>query len=350
MFKELIYGSLVLFGFTSCEDAYHPKIDTVESHLIVEALITNDPSQNYVQLTRTTGFYSNSPNEAVTGARVKLIDATGTVVLGTESSSGNFHFEMIPSEGQTYILHIEYNNDVYESESVTMPPIPTITNFRADRIEKTEYQTDGYGVPVPSTVISRELYVDLSAKPALANYRFRMRSILEWYYTPPAMGPPPPTVYGWLAIHYFDNYNIAGPKKFSQTDIIEKHPLNTLPYSTAILILPDSTFSGWIYILDQYGTSQGSYDFHEKLNAQFSANGNLFDPIQTQVYGNITCKTDPAKIVYGYFDLNSYRQHRYYLYFTNPSPDGNIIIREITRFPYISDEGQITGHPPDWWE
>jgi hypothetical protein len=350
MFKGVIYISLILFCFTSCEDAYHPKIDTVEGHLVVEALITNDPSQNYVLLTKTTSFYANDPAEAVTGASITLVDGTGNMIKGIESSSGYFIFNTVPVTGLEYKLQISFNNDLYESEPVKMPPIPSITNFYTDRIEKTEYETDSYGVPIPYKVIGRELYLDAPMTSSLSNYRFTMRSVLEWTYSPPMMGHPLPTVYGWLSINYNDNYNIAGPKKFSQTDKIEKQPLVILPYSTSQLLKPDSAFAGWIFILNQFGTSQGSYNYHEKLNNQFSADGSLFDPIQTQVYGNITCKTDPSKITYGYFDLNSYKQYRYYLYFTDPSPKSSITIREITRYPYISSEGQTIEYPPDWWE
>ena len=353
MIKRLIYLSLTLSSLASCEDAYHPKIDTVEGHLVVQGLITNDPAQNYILLTKTTAFYDKTPSETVPGATVNLIDGNGSIIQGKESSQGNFHFDTVPLTGQEYKLQILLNKDIFESESVMMPPVPSIINFYTERVEKTEYQTDAYGVPYPVKVIGRELYLDAPVTQLLSYYRFDMRSVLEWYYQPPMMGPPPPfipPIYGWLSIYYKENYKIAGPKKFSQSDKIEKQPLVLLPYNTSLLIKPDSTFSGWIFILDQYGTSKGSFDYHEKLNSQFSADGTLFDPIQTQVYGNITCKTDPSKITFGYFDLNSYRQYRYYLYFTNPSSNGSITIREITRYPYISDEGKTIEYPPGWWE
>ncbi len=354
MIKELTYLILVMALFASCEDIYHPKIDIVQGHLIVESLITNDPAHNYVLLTKGTSFYDEKFSDGVSGAAVKLIDGAGNSVKGVESSPGNFHFNLVPSPGESYKLQIIYNNDTYESEVVTMPPLPHLINFYTERIEKVEYQNDGFGNPIPVTVVARELYADLPVTTNLSYYRFGMRSILEWYYTPPMTGAPgasnPVTVFGWLSVYYNENYNIAGPKKFSQSNQIEKHPFVRLPYGTIQFIKPDSTFAGWIFVLDQYGTSQKSYEYHEKLNNQFSANGTLLDPIQTQVYGNITCKTDPSKKTFGYFDLNSYRKYRYFLYFTDSQPNGSITIREITRYPIISDEGETVYYPPGWWE
>ena len=60
MIKELTYLILVMALFASCEDIYHPKIDIVQGHLIVESLITNDPAHNYVLLTKGTAFMTRN--------------------------------------------------------------------------------------------------------------------------------------------------------------------------------------------------------------------------------------------------------------------------------------------------
>ena len=162
------------------------------------------------------------------------------------------------------------------------------------------------------------------------------------------MGPPPPPVYGWESHYETGQFNIAGPKKFSQAVQIEKQPIILLPYDAKVFLEPDSIPNGWIIIIDQYGTSKGSYEYHQKLNSQFAADGSLFDPIQTQIYGNIKCKTDPVKMAFGYFELNSYRQYSYYLFLYNPM--GAITLRQIFRYPDIPVEGTKVDLPPEWWE
>jgi len=350
MHKELIYILFSLILFSSCEEYYTPKIDVVEGQLVVEALITNDPTKNVVRLTKTSSFYSKQPLEGYPGARVLLVQIGGQSIEGKESITGNFNFTSVPVVGQSYKLQIIISTDTYESEVVNMPPIPSITEFYTGHIEKKEYSTNGYGVPIAFDFKGRELYVDAPSTAELSNYRFNTRAILEWSWYPMSLfGPPPPPHYGWLSIYPTSDFNIAGQKKFSSTAQIVKHPLMTLPYnSKELYLLPDSIMNGWIMIIDQFGTSTGSYEYHEKLNSQFAADGSLFDPIQTQIYGNITCKTDPSKIAYGYFDLNSYRQYRYYLYFS--VPNGTVVLRQIFSYPNISDQGDQRFTPPDWWE
>ena len=351
MVKLLIYFSFLLVGLSSCEEYYTPAIDAVEGQLVVEAMITNDPVQNFVRLSRTNSFYDKQFTSVVSNATVSLVEINGVVSQGIESDVGYFTFNTTtPVAGRNYKLQIVFNNNTYESEVVTMPPIPSGTNFYTEHLEKKEYRTDGYGVPVPYTVVGRELYLDAPLTAELSNYRYSTRAVLEWTFTPKSMGgPPPPTVYGWLSFHSSDQYNIAGAKQFSMANKIEKQPLMMLPYDTRPII-PGNDPVGWIFILDQYGTSKGSFDFHEKLNSQFAATGTLFDPIQTQIYGNITCISDPSKTVFGYFDLNSYKQERFYIYLPGPNPNNSVAIRQIFNHPYIPDNGENVGFSPDWWE
>src|SRR5659263_222444 len=113
MRKELIYISLSMISFTSCEEYYTPKIDVVEGQLVVEAMITNDLTKNLVRLSKTTSFYDKLPAEAVPGAEVSLMEIGGKVIKATESNTGNFFFNSIPTAGKNYKLLIKLNNDSY---------------------------------------------------------------------------------------------------------------------------------------------------------------------------------------------------------------------------------------------
>ncbi|MCX6239828.1 MAG: DUF4249 domain-containing protein [Bacteroidia bacterium] len=350
MHKELKYLLLLLILLASCEEYYTPNIDLIDGQLVVEAMITNDLSRNFVHLTKTSDFYNKQQTGDVIGASVELIENSSKVVMGTESGTGYFRFSTVPVIGKNYKLRIKYQNETYESEIVTMPPLPTILDAYSGNKVKRIYRTDAYGIPLPLDMKGRDIYIDAPVTNELSHYRFFTRSILQWLYAPAGKGgPPPPPLFGWQSFYDNSIFNIAGPKTFSQSDKIEKHPILWLSYDSRDYLLTDTLVSyGWILIVDQYGISKGSYEFHEKLNSQFTADGSLFDPIQTQVYGNITCITDPSKIVFGYFDLNSYRQYRYYTNLYVQEKD--IKLRQILSYPYIPEKGQIYGFPPDWWE
>ena len=346
---KLVCTLVLVIFLSSCEEVYHPAIKTAGGQLVVEALITNDSTQNFVHLTRTAGFYSVSTSQIVTGAVVKLVDSNGIILSGVESTSGMFGFKKTPQVGQRYKLQILTQGDLYESETVTMPPVPTIDNFYSARVDKKEYVTNASGVPVATTVTGQELYLDAPVTAACSNYRFDFRAVMEWVYVVPNT-PIPPSIFGWQSLLNNNTYNIAGPKKFSQSGKIEKQLLMMLPYNTYGLIQVGASVAGWILILHQYGTTQGSYDYHEMLNNQLTAQGSLFDPVQTQIYGNITCKTDSSKIAYGYFDLNSTTQYRYYINFSTTDPTIGVTIRAIANSPDIPDNGKLVNQHPAWWQ
>ena len=338
---------LLLF-FTACEEYYTPAIDQTDGHLVVDALITNDVSYKSVHLSWSRGFYSTQPTQLVSGAKVELIQATGRVFSSIPTGTGYFTFEMVPETGESYKLRISLGKDIYESEFVTMPPIPSIDSlYVADQVSEV-YKPDIYGKPYAVSLSGLEFYINVPVTAQLANYRFYTRSLIEWIYYPPGIQDPP--VYGWDSFDDKSRYNLASANKMNATtNKIVQHPINFLAYNSQEYLKSDSLKSnGWIIFIDQFGTSIGSYDYHQQINSQFAADGSLFDPIQTQIVGNITCKTDPAKRVYGYFDLNSYRLINYFAKFSGPQ--AGITIRKLINFPYVQVKGQTVGIPPFWWQ
>lgn len=350
MRKEILYLISVFALFVSCEEYYTPKLDEVPGLLVIESQLTNDPKQNFVKISLARGFYSAQPSEKIVGAVVDLIEFKGQTTRATETESGYFTFNKLPVEGKTYQLRVAYKKDIYESELMVMPPLPKIDTLYTGHIIKKLYYTNAYGVPELQEVPRREIYIDAPINPNLGYYKFNWRAIILWQYDPPALGPPPPTTYGWNSFYDGGFYNLAGPKDFSSSKKVFKHPILALSYDMKMYL--DSLSyqpTGWIIMVDQYGISKRSNDFHASLNKQFEAEGSLFDPVLTQVYGNIQCKTDPSKVVLGFFDVKSYRQYRYYFYF-GTGPDEQVVQRRLNRYPEIPDNGFTLGTPPTFWE
>jgi hypothetical protein len=371
MRKELNYLILFLSLLFSCEQIYEPKIDTVNGQLVVEAQITNDLTRNFVHMTRTRSFYDRQPPLEVSGATVDLVELQGKPVRANESSPGYYVFTSVPETGKTYFLRIKILNDLYESAAVVMPPLPTLTNCYSEPVVKKVYITNGEGKPQPFDKQLREFYVDMPVTKELSYYRYDIKTIWQWHCDlNPQTFSEIPSYYGWYVYHEIDKFNLAGPKNFSQVENIQKYPLLTVTYNILDYLHTDTLFTrfdtlysrGCILAIDQYGTSKESYEFHTRLNSQFAATGSLFDPVQTQIFGNILCKTDPAKIVFGYFDLNSYAPHRYFFHL--PTLEGDFTFREILRYPEIPDSNGLLKtrtvdgppderpplRPPVWWE
>jgi hypothetical protein len=366
--------------FLSCEEYYRPALDEVTKVLVVESHITNDPLQNFVQLSKTRNFYSTDAIDWVGGATVELVESNFQIIKAREDSPGYYPFPSVPVPGKKYRLRITIQKDVYESDYLVMPAVPTLDSlYTEDHVDKI-YKTNGYNVPELFDRPGRQIFIDAPSAPGNQYYRFSCRSVIQWIFNPfykndsvgtfsynksakaenleTAFVPPIPLgndtskhfLYGWISVNDNDLFNLTGPKEFSSTKKIQKHLITSLAYNSYEYL--DSTVQmarNWIIILDQYAIPKESYDFHEKMNRQFEATGNLFDPLMTQIHGNIRCKSDAEKIALGLFDLNSYQQHRYYLNLCS-GKDNTVVLRKLNEFFDIPDRGYKKDEPPVFWE
>jgi len=342
MLKRLTYFQFLVILLTSCEEYYTPKIDDINGQLVVDAMLTNDSSRNYVRLTTTSGYYDEKRSFPVLDAEVLLIDKNGVILKGNEIATGSFIFDTVPEIGNGYKLRIKTRDNTYESGMVNMPPLPKILNaYSGDKAKKFYKYNDWNNGLISFNYEGHFIYIDLPVTDSLAYYRFSTRSVLEWF---PVIG----NGMGWVSIYENSNFDIASLKTFTQADTIKKHPLTWLSYDrsyyTLNSILTDKQYArGWVIIVDQFGTSKESYEFHEKLNSQFAADGSIFDRIPGQIDGNITCLNNPSKKVYGFFDLNSYRQYRYNIMFQSSK------LVQAFIYPDIPDYGTYGPGFPDWW-
>jgi len=351
MQRRFVYMALILMLFLSCEEYYRPAIDQVSGMLVIESLVTNDPKQNFVKLSVTDNFFDTNTKDTLINANVELLEIGHEIIPAIEESHGYFRFTKMPVPGLSYKLRISCQNDIYESDTVVMPPLPMIdTLYTEFKMEKT-FRNDTYGPVTQIDIPVRQIYIDAPITSSLEYYRFNWRAILQWNYSPASAGGiPPPAIYGWLSVLNDGLFNLAGPKQHSVSGKVEKHPITYLAYdSKRYLWSSEQSGSGWILILEQYGISKASNDFHERLNNQLSAEGSLFEPMLNQVYGNIHCVSDNSKIALGYFAVNSYRQYRYFL---NLGYDekSEMIQRQIFRYPDIPQYGEQAGVIPYFWE
>lgn len=362
--NKFLYLILLLALFSSCEEYYRPSIDIVPGSLVVEARLTNDASHNFIRLSQSRGFYSTDPVIWATGAKVELVEAGEKITIkGSEIKPGNYSFPQNPVPGKSYALRITWQGDVYQSDFSTMPPIPTIDSlYTQNYIQKTTV-LDAYGVPQTYEVPGRQILINAPLSTDLNYFRFNYQAVIQWVYSKvPGIDSIPVPVddsektpndtvfYGWITVTDPTEYNLAGPKDYSSSNELQNHLIKWLDYRGGIYL--DSAEQrpyNWIFTLEQFGLSKATYDFYTKLNQQFRANGNLFDPVTAQVESNVHCVNDPTKLVLGFFDVSSYSRTRYYMNLGS-GLDRTVILRRLNYFYDIPDRGYILFKKPVFWE
>ena len=71
--------------------------------------------------------------------------------------------------------------------------------------------------------------------------------------------------------------------------------------------------SGIVLLIKQYSISEETFRFYEQLKATTEELGTLFDPIPTEVIGNVRNTGNPDETVLGFFSADGYDSQRIFI-------------------------------------
>lgn len=137
--KNLILIALISLIVFSCEETIVLDLDQTEPVLVIEGLVTNNASYNYVKLSQT-GPFSSTGIDLVSGASVLVSDQNNQQFTFAETEPG-LYLPDTPLEGvvgTTYTLTVEYQGTTYTA-SEQMPsvnPIDSMSYLRIDDVDE----------------------------------------------------------------------------------------------------------------------------------------------------------------------------------------------------------------------
>jgi hypothetical protein len=351
MGKYIIYITVILFLALACEDVYHPELINVINLPVIEARITNNPAFNYIKLNRTTGFTDNNMSKDIANAKVEVLEEGGPVYSAKHTGIGIYSFTQPLQPGRQYKLRVVLDKETYESTWEKLPALPEIQEFYVGPDTLMQYVPNLYGYPIKQLTFGFQVSVDLPVRADIQNYLFRWHSYLLFTFPNSNIKP---YVYEWISYLHNGSENLAYPALYSSNSLIKRHKLmfNITDYFAYANINehPDRLSAlnyGWIFEIDQYGLSDGSFKFFQKLSEQLKADGQLFDPVYSQIPGNMSCTSNPDKLMLGVFDLSSVTRHQYYV--TNVEYQ-NIYYHKMQTVYDIPGEGVSVGIIPLFWQ
>ncbi len=117
---KLFLVILTVIILSSCEDVIQIKLDEGTPMVTVDAFINDMRSQQKVRLTYTDGYFSQKPNDPITGANVQVRDLTlGVDYIFTDNNNGDYVYTPIDTFaiGHNYELTVTHQGVVYKSSS-----------------------------------------------------------------------------------------------------------------------------------------------------------------------------------------------------------------------------------------
>lgn len=112
--------ALVLL-FTSCEDVVQVKLDKGEPTITIDAFVNDMRTSQKIRLTYTDGYFSQKPNDPITGASVVLKDVTNGVTFNfVDGNNGDYIFNVQSTDtigrvNHEYELTVTHQGNVYTS-------------------------------------------------------------------------------------------------------------------------------------------------------------------------------------------------------------------------------------------
>lgn len=167
-----------------------------------------------------------------------------------------------------------------------------------------------------------------------------------------------------------DTENITADKSHSASAYIMGHLLCFTPVLMDGYGMTEPIgFVGTHYYLriNQYSINRDTYDFYTEANKQLTTSGKIFDPISSQLKGNLSCINNPSEKVLGFFEASSVTHSAIVIYQNLASlevdlfkvpyidiTDGEIKYKQVKKGETPKDKnGNIltdyVNITPDWW-
>ncbi|RYY19333.1 MAG: DUF4249 domain-containing protein [Cytophagaceae bacterium] len=289
----------LLLLVSGCVDRFQPDVvSTSQRYLVVDGLI-NLRGVTTVQLARTRSLSTPAPL-AEAKATVTIRDEAGTSYPLTEQAPGTYASAALTLDAsRRYQLRLrtaagrEYASDLVAGKLT--PPIDQLS-----------WALERNGV---------QLYVD--AHDATNNTRYYRWTYQEtWQFQTPYYSE---FVYANNAVlRRTDNiqtcWRTAGSTDIAlgstirlSQDVVSKYPLLLRPGNS------DRFRIKYSLLVQQYAQSAEEYAYWEKLKKNTESLGTLFDPLPTQLTGNVHGLTDASELVVGYVGASSMSEKRFFI-------------------------------------
>lgn len=295
---------LVLIGLAvlsrSCMEPFTPELPDYEHVLVVDGMITDKREQNLVKISRSFSYGDYNP-EPETGALVTVMDDAGGTWYLEELKPGHYYTDTAAFSGEPgrgYQLHITLSNGKeYVSDYVLLKKAPPIESLEVYYEQKETADPDNF-------VDGVQVYLNTSDPQDQTKY-YRWEWEETWEYTVP-MRIPDANIYRCWRSDLSQTILLASTEQFSSDQVIN-FPVHFVSAETNRLKILYSI------LVKQYALSPAAYDFWKMQEDQSENAGTLFDPIPTEIPGNIYNPDDPDEPVLGYFEASGTTSKRVFI-------------------------------------
>ncbi|AKD58545.1 hypothetical protein SD10_14870 [Spirosoma radiotolerans] len=342
---------LLMLAMYACVTPYQPDTISIDSSLIIEGQITDQPGPYTIKLSRTADYSFKSLNLLEAGATVVISDNQGNQETLKEQSPGGTYqtsatgLRGVP--GRSYTLTIQTKSGKrYVSTPEVLPAVPPIQKL---------YYESNY-TPATATadaVQTWSVFLDSKDPDTLGNY-------YKWNWTHYEMAiacqktfVPARSIYTGITC-CSDCWDIT--RCYTCINLNSDANINGKAISRQFIAdVPFTSFSRYYIEVEQQALSRSAYQFWKSVRQLTNNTGGLFDAAPSTVQGNVKSVSNPDELVYGYFGATGLSAG--YLYVDRSTGQGAPKLDFPTETPYPTTPPCIacannlyrTPVKPRWW-
>jgi hypothetical protein len=296
--KRTLYFVLFFFTAAGCKKLYEPHISSpATGYLVVEGYINSSVGASTITLTRTTKLKDTVSILYEQNARVSIESSTNESFPLMEGTNGRYTSGMLHlNPTSKYRLRIiAQNGKEYLSDFSQLKNTPAIDSI--------SWQVEHDGVQIYANTHDDQNNTKYYRWTYSETWEFHSAFLQTVYYimdpvTNQAIGVvagvPNASIYKCWRTQVSTNIILGSSEKLT-TDRIHLPVRYIEPQADELTVL--------YYIrLKQFALSENAYLFYQKLKKNTEELGTIFDPMPSEISGNVHCVNDPNEIVIGYVE------------------------------------------------
>ncbi len=292
---------IALLVFACVEPFAPPNLEVDQNLLVVDALLNGSNGEVNVHLSRTIPLADKTSQRPELGASVSIETQSGSTYLLTDDAGDGHYFKSgisFLADDQYKLLITTSDGKKYGSDYITLSETPAI--------DSVNWKTNKDGI---------EIYVNTHDAANKTKY-YRWEYTDTWAYASAfdsnfeftGSQPVLRTDNINICYHNFNSSNILiKTTKVLSQDVVSEFPLVFLPKRTERLNIRYSI------LVKQYAITKDAYEFWDLLKKNTESLGGLFDPLPSQLTGNIQSLDDEQEAVLGYFSASKIAENRIFI-------------------------------------
>ena len=285
-----------------------PEVNTDEGYLVIDGFLNVGSDTSRIELSHTQNANATTAVTKETSSVVSVEEENGATYAFTEKGNGSYFLPPRQfNQAVKYRLRVKtVNGKEYLSDYVEVKSTPPIDNIEG----KVDPRQDAMVMYVNTHDATNNTRFYRWKFEETWEYRTAFFSSLEIVKKPTGddyeIGSRKADINLCYRTLKSANILLGSTIKLSQ-DIIKDLPLTAVPISS------NKLYFKYSILVKQYGLTQDAFEYWTSLAKTTEGTGSLFDPLPSQVTGNIKNTADAQELVFGYFSASVEQKRRIFL-------------------------------------